>query len=268
MTDRTRCIVRPLPRRSPFRVGCRRLLHARVTVRSPASRTLSTSSAAWSTARTFPVPASQLFDGTASSGLRGIGALGRQSLTRLGVGLLMREQGPARGGHATPTCPAIIAMLSLASLADEAARTAAARLWPAARRRTRRQEPRRCRRRWGPQQGQGRGIPDAVSASPPRISQFRRRFPRLQTPPPNLVRQRAGMGLRAWSSRHRSTYGYGERAGNEGLSACHAFLPRHGLLFYRLDLYIKSGSAPEGLFSPCPARPPLKASSAVSRSTD
>jgi hypothetical protein len=29
-------------------------------------------------------------------------------------------------------------------------------------------------------------------------------------------------------------------------------------LFYRLDLYIKSGNAPEGLFSPSPARLPLK----------
>lgn len=58
------------------------------------------------------------------------------------------------------------------------------------------------------------------------------------------------------------------RTGNEGLSVYHTFLPRHRLLSYRLDLYIKSGSAPEGLFSPCPARPLPKAGSAVSRSTD
>ncbi len=45
----------------------------------------------------------------------------------------MREQGPARGGHATPMCPAVIATLSPASLAHKAAKTATARLWPRSR---------------------------------------------------------------------------------------------------------------------------------------
>jgi hypothetical protein len=37
---------------------------------------------------------------------------------------------PARGGHATPMCPAVIATLSPASMAHKAAKTATARLWP------------------------------------------------------------------------------------------------------------------------------------------
>ncbi len=134
----------------------------------------------------------------------------------------MQEQGPVRDGHATPTCPAIIATLSLASLADKAARTAAARLWPAAGGRARRQESRRCRRRCGPQQGQGRGIPDAVSGSPPRISQFRCRFPRSSSlvavaviivrPCTFLLQAAACRLFHAFKRRLRTSYGYSHLA--------------------------------------------------------
>jgi hypothetical protein len=106
------------------------------------------------------VPGFPGFDGTASSGLQGIGALVRQSLTRSRCRPSHARAGPARGGHATPMCPAVIATLSRLA-------------WP-----TRR--PRRPLRGCGPAAG-GDGLGDraeAVSAALRATAEARSRYSR------------------------------------------------------------------------------------------
>jgi hypothetical protein len=65
---------------------------------------------------------------------------------------------------------------------------------------------------------------------------------------------------------HLTLHGYNATDRMLGINVRHASAARHSRLFYRLDLYIESGSPPEGLFSPRPAHSPPPRRSAVGRS--
>ena len=80
------------------------------------------------------VPGFPAFDGTASSGLQGIGALVRQSLTRSRCRPSHTRAGPGarRTRYSDVPCDHCDALP--ASLAHKAAKTATARLWPCSRR--------------------------------------------------------------------------------------------------------------------------------------